>query len=82
MYILSVKGLHHFEEGVYKQVYASEDLSSIKEELKKRVLDGVPLKDLMVTKTVDFDFKCAIQFNEGKETEKKPLPRFYAEDNE
>lgn len=54
-----------------KCLFASEDLSTIKEKLKEKVLEGTPIKELSITKEIEFEFKCAIQMlDEDKENEK------------
>lgn len=51
---------------MYRPLFESEDLSAVKEKLKKHVLDGIPLYELSITKDVEFEFRCAVQILEDQ----------------
>lgn len=45
---------------VYRCIYRNDNILNIKDEIKRRVLDGTPLRDLKIVEEVDFEFKSAI----------------------
>lgn len=45
---------------LYKCIYRNDNILSIKDEIKKRVLDGTPLRDLKIVEEVNFEFKSAV----------------------
>ena len=49
----------------YHPIQVSEDLNEIKEAIKKRVIDGSPVRYYKIVQEIPFEFKCAIQMKEG-----------------
>ena len=45
---------------VYKCIYRNDNILSIKDEIKRRVLDGTPLRELKIVEEIGFEFKSAV----------------------
>ena len=66
MYSLFLK---EFTNGhlMYKLIEERKDLTTISEKLKRMVVAGTPIDDLIIVKNVEFEFKCALKFKEEDE---------------
>ena len=67
MYRLMEKGFHGGRMR-YTCIKESEDIKVIADTLKSVVTDGIQLRDLIVVKDMDFEFKCAIQWKSEETT--------------
>lgn len=43
-----------------KCIYFHKDLNEVKRELCERVQKGIPVKDLNISKDIEFDFECGV----------------------
>ena len=61
---LLLKRIRYNGEWVYTISAKSPGIYLITEEIKKRVKDGCPVRDLMVVEEMPFEFKCAVKYGE------------------
>ena len=56
-----------YADDYWLEVLESDRLDKISSEIKKRVMDGCPLKNLRVVENVKFDITWNIEFNKENE---------------
>lgn len=64
MYILLKRLCGLGYKNPYCTIHESEDLNEIVEKLKRQVIAGCPVNDLVIVKEEKFEFKCAVKFIE------------------
>ena len=63
MYVLCKKTrVNGYSDSLYNPVVSSNSLEEISDNIKKRVRDGCPMKDLLVFEEVTFDMDCSVKF--------------------
>ena len=51
---------------MYKMIEEKKDLNKVSEKVKRMVVAGTPVDDLIIVKNVEFEFKCALKFKENE----------------